>query len=218
MRRTRKRRGFTLMEMLVVLGILVLLLAMVAPRVLGTQKKADITTTKSQIELLKGCLDRYCLEMKTFPATEEGLAALVSQPTSTDGAVASRWDGPYTDSGELPLDAWGNPFQYEYPPTQGRGDYPDIWSYGPDGEDNTEDDIVSWKRTSGEEGEGTLEDDGLGTDADLGREMGSEFDLGPDPTAGRTTSPTAGRTASPTTGRAAGRTPEPNLSSPADGF
>ena len=147
----RGRRGFTLMEMLVVLGILAMLLALVVPRILGTQKKADISATQSQLKLLRGCLQRYVLDMKEFPSTEQGLKALIEESSDLSETKAKRWDGPYTESGELPKDPWDNDFQYEYPPKHGTADFPDIWSMGPDGEDGTEDDIVSWnKETSGD--------------------------------------------------------------------
>lgn len=145
-----RRRGFTLVEMLVVLGILVLLMALVVPRILGTQKQTDISTTQIQLKMLRACLQRYALDMKDFPTTEQGLQSLNECPANLDEAVAARWKGPYTDGGELPKDAWGNDFQYEYPPTQGTGDYPDVWSWGPDGQDGTEDDICSWNKESGE--------------------------------------------------------------------
>lgn len=157
MKRRARRQGFTLMEMLVVLAILVLLVAMVAPRVLGTQKKADINAAKTQVGLLKASLERYALDMKTFPATEQGLQALLEAPADegtaagdgSEGEVAgtTNWDGPYLNSTDLPKDPWGNAYQYEYPPTHGTGDYPDIWSFGPDKEDGTEDDIVSWGKS-----------------------------------------------------------------------
>jgi len=161
MRQSRKRRtgraGFTLMEMLVVLAILVLLVAMVAPRVLGTQKKADINAAKAQIGMFKAALERYALDMKDFPTTEQALQALVEEPTdseslsdSASSSSSSRWDGSYLTSADLPKDPWGNEYQYEYPPTRGKGDYPDIWSLGPDGEDDTEDDICSWNKENEE--------------------------------------------------------------------
>jgi general secretion pathway protein G len=109
--------------------------------------------------MLKGCLQSYFLDMKTFPTTEQGLAALVAAPsggeevTGTDTVAAtSNWGGPYTESGELPTDPWGNQYQYAYPPTNSKGDIPDIWSMGPDGQDNTEDDICSWTREGGQAG------------------------------------------------------------------
>jgi general secretion pathway protein G len=137
----RPRRGFTLVEMLVVLAILVLLVSMVVPRILGSQKKANINAAKTQIGMLKASLERYVIDCKKYPTTEQGLAALVQKPA--DLSEKSAWDGPYVN-GEIPKDPWGNEYQYEYPPTRGKGDTPDIWSYGPDEEDNTEDDICSW--------------------------------------------------------------------------
>ncbi len=160
--RRHKRRGFTLMELLVVLGILVLLMAIVTPKIIGTQAKADIKTTGIQIGALRAALDRYALEMRGYPATEQGLEALVMPPASGSGSATaglaggpstSNWDGPYTSSDQLPIDPWGNPYQYEYPPTQGGGKYPDIWSYGPDGQDGTPDDIVSWSKQTGVAGQ-----------------------------------------------------------------
>ena len=83
---TRDRRGFTLMEMLVVLGILAILLALAVPRILGTQKKANISATESQLKLLRSCLQRYVLDMKEFPSTEQGLKALVKKPADLSEA------------------------------------------------------------------------------------------------------------------------------------
>jgi len=135
------RGGFTLVEMLVVLAILVLLVSMVVPRIIGSQKKANVNAAKTQIGMLKASLERYVIDCKKFPSTEQGLSALVQKPA--DLSEKSAWDGPYVN-GDIPKDPWGNEYQYEYPPTRGRGDTPDIWSYGTDEEDNTEDDICSW--------------------------------------------------------------------------
>lgn len=144
--RSPKRRGFTLMEMLVVLGILVLLAALVLPRMLGSKKEADITSTKIQIKALRECLKQYALHMRDFPTTEQGLVALIECPSDVNETVAARWQGPYIEDGEVPADPWGNPYMYEYPPTHGKGGSPDIWSMGPDGEDDTDDDVVSWNK------------------------------------------------------------------------
>lgn len=145
--RTRcPRRGFTLVEMLVVLAILVLLVSMVMPRILGSQKKADINAARTQIGMFKAALERYAIDCKGFPTTEQGLAALVEKPADLDENIT--WDGPYVN-GEIGKDPWGNEYQYECD-----GDNPRIWSFGPDRQDNTEDDICSWQTGSGA-GEGS---------------------------------------------------------------
>ncbi len=170
----KKQRGFTLMELLVVLAILVLLIAIVTPRIIGTQEKADEKATQIQIGSFKGALERYALEMKGFPKSEQGLKALVSRPSDDEGKAGQKWDGPYLNDDVLPSDPWGNKYQYEYPPVNGKGKFPDIWSYGPDGEDGTDDDIVSWKKSSedGEEsGFGNDEDD-FSSDLDMDDDMG----------------------------------------------
>lgn len=150
-RKSPRRRGFTLVELLVVLAILVLLASMVLPRILGSQKKADLRAAKTQIGMFRDALETYAADCKDFPTTEQGLAALVSPPA--DLAETVQWGGPYL-TGEIPLDPWGSEYRYEYPPTRGSGENPDIWSAGPDGQDDTEDDVCSW--TSGATGEGDV--------------------------------------------------------------
>mgnify|MGYP005832345503 CR=1 FL=1 len=147
----RSRIGFTLVEMLVVLGILVVLVSLVAPRIIGSQKKADIKAAKTQIGMIKAALEHYALDTKSYPTTEQGLQALIERPADLDESVP--WEGPYL-SGSLPKDPWGNDYMYEYPGTHTNSDQPEIWSLGPDKEDNTEDDICSWDRTA--EGTGEL--------------------------------------------------------------
>ncbi len=145
------RGGFTLIEMLVVLAIIVLLAAMVGPRILGQREKADVQSTIGQIEMFRGPLENFNLDQRRFPTTEEGLMALVEAP-SEEGDEESNWDGPYLSKTKLPKDPWGNDYQYQFPPEHGTGKFPDIWSLGPDGEDNTEDDITNWTKEEGEEG------------------------------------------------------------------
>lgn len=144
--RPRRRRGFTLVEVLVVLAILVMLVGMVVPRILGTQKKADISGTKTQIGMLSAALEKYALDVKSFPTTEQGLTALITKPADLEETI--KWDGPYLNAQDLPKDPWGHDYKYEYPPTHGKLDRPDIWSSGPDGQDETEDDVVSWSKTA----------------------------------------------------------------------
>ena len=155
--RKAQRAGFTLVEMLIVLGILVLLLAMVVPRFLGAQKRAKVDAAKTQIGMFRSALEHYYLDCNQFPSTEQGLDALMSEPADLPENV--KWNGPYV-SGNLGTDPWGNTYQYEYPPTHGSMDTPDIWSYGPDGEEGTDDDVDSWGGASagGAEGEGVPSD------------------------------------------------------------
>ena len=148
-----RRRGLTLLELMIVLIILVGLLAIVGPRLLGTQKKADIRTTQAQIGSLESALDMYVVDMKVFPSTEDGLGALVAAPD--DERRAKNWDGPYLDEDKLPLDPWGKEFQYEFDAAAGDSK-PRIYSAGPDGEVDTDDDIAN-RAKSGEE---DSEDDG----------------------------------------------------------
>lgn len=176
--RKSRRQGFTLVELLIVLAILVMLLALVVPRFLGVQKKADRQTALAQVKLFKRCLENYTLDTRSFPTTEQGLAALISAPAeSEEGGTTSDWAGPYVSENEVPLDPWGHEYQYAYPPERGGGEFPDIWSLGPDGEDGTEDDIVSWSGSSSGEGGDELGGD-LGSDLDM--DVDVDVDLGGD--------------------------------------
>ena len=156
-RASQARHGFTLTELLIVMAILVLLVSLVGPRLLGSKQKADVNSVKTQIGMFQSALERYAIDMNRFPSSEEGLKSLVEEPTAAEnsseeaeGATTTTvaWDGPYLKSSKLPADPWGNPYRYEFPPTHGKGDLPDVWSLGPDGQENTEDDIVSWDGTA----------------------------------------------------------------------
>lgn len=141
--RNQRRGGFTLLEVLLVVGILALLAAIVAPRMLGTQKRAQVDVTKSQIAMLDDTLQLYVQQNGSFPVTEQGLEALVREPEVEP--LPRSWAGPYLEEGTL-IDPWNNPYQYAYPGEHNE-DRPDIWSFGPDGEDATEDDIGNWRST-----------------------------------------------------------------------
>ncbi|MFO1021179.1 MAG: type II secretion system major pseudopilin GspG [Planctomycetales bacterium] len=150
-RKNHKRRGFTLMEVLIVLVILVAILSMVGPRVFASKAKADINNAKVQIKMLQASLESYAVDMNTFPTTEMGLKALSEKPEGTEGGKDekkdNKWDGPYVKS-SIPKDPWGNEYKYEYPATHGKGKDPEVWSFGPDGKEDTDDDIVSWEKDS----------------------------------------------------------------------
>ena len=151
--RADRRRGLTLLELMIVLIILVGLMAIVGPRLLGSQQKADIRTTEAQIGNLTAALKMYVVDMKTFPPTEEGLQVLLSPPE--DERLARRWAGPYIDGNQIPLDPWGNEFEYEFEATESEGmggmpAFPRIFSAGPDGQLGTDDDISN-RPADGEE-------------------------------------------------------------------
>ena len=131
--------GFTLIELLIVMVIISLLAAFVAPRFFGQEKKAKQRGAKGQISLLESAVDTYRLDIGRYPTTEQGLEALREKPDGID-----KWDGPYLRK-ELPMDPWGNPYVYESPSEH--GEYA-IMSYGADGTPGGEGDdmdIVSWK-------------------------------------------------------------------------
>lgn len=123
--RANAEAGFTLVELLVVIAILALLIGLVAPAALRQLGGARLSIARQSIERIGGVLDLYKLDVGTYPRTEEGLGALVEQPSGT--AV---WNGPYL-KGSLPLDPWNHPYIYRNPSTRGGHDY-DLCSAGPD--------------------------------------------------------------------------------------
>lgn len=155
--RKEDRRGFTLVEIMIVLAIVAMLMAMVGPRLLKSQEKADLKATNLQIKNLETALKQYYAENRHYPTTEEGLGALLEKPA--DEQRARNWDGPYIEEEKLPVDPWGNTYAYEFPPTEGkRKNFPNLYSFGPDGQEKTDDDIINWTRDT----EGDVpEDEGL---------------------------------------------------------
>lgn len=133
----RDRKGFTLVELLVVMVIIGLLAALVGPRLFPKLGKGKQSAAKAQIELLGQALDQFRLDTGRYPTTQEGLNALVANPG------IERWEGPYLKKA-LPLDPWGRPYIYQSPGTH--GEY-DIFSYGRDGSpggEGEDKDVTSW--------------------------------------------------------------------------
>lgn len=159
----RARTGLTLLELMIVLIILVMLFAIAGPRLLNSQKKADIRLAQTQIGNFEAALKLYFTDMKSFPSTEEGLTALIQPPA--DEKKARKWDASgYLDDEAIPSDPWDNAFIYEYEGAQqGRRDFPRISSAGPDGQPNTVDDIANFTDESG--GTGGGKKGGTGVDA-----------------------------------------------------
>lgn len=124
----RPARGFTLLEMLVVLVIIGLLAGLVGPRLFSKVDTSRVQTAETQIKMLKGTLETLRLDIGRFPTEAEGLALMVSQPA--DEKLRARWRGPYLD-GDVPLDPWGTPYQYAVP---GANNQPvALYSLGADG-------------------------------------------------------------------------------------
>ena len=123
--RARRVGGFTLLELLVVMVIVGLLVGYVGPKYFSQVGKSEIKATKAQINAFEKALDQYRLDTGRYPTTEQGLNAIVVRP-----ANEPKWQGPYLAKA-VPVDPWGNPYQYRQPGEH--GEY-DLWSFGNDGQ------------------------------------------------------------------------------------
>lgn len=133
-----RTRGFTLLELLVVMVILGLLAGFVAPKYFAQVGKSEVKVARSQIEALEKALDMYRLETGRLPTTEQGLEALVARPQTEP-----KWGGPYLKKA-VPRDPWGRPYVFKSPGEH--GDY-DLYSLGKDGRPGGEGesaDITNW--------------------------------------------------------------------------
>ncbi len=132
--------GFTLIELLVVLVILGLLASLVGPRVIKHLGDSKTRTAVLQIEELSNALDVYRLETGKYPTSDQGLMALIEEPSGMD-----QWNGPYLRKKTIRNDPWGNPYHYEYP---GENADFDLYSYGADdapGGDGEDQDVLGWE-------------------------------------------------------------------------
>lgn len=136
-----RSRGFTLIEIMVVVVIMGILAALVVPKLMGRTDDARIIAAKQDIATILQGLKLYRLDNHRYPTTEQGLQALITKPTA--GPAANGWKaGGYLD--KLPKDPWGNPYHYLSPGVKGEVD---VFSYGADGQPGGADndaDIGSW--------------------------------------------------------------------------
>lgn len=129
--------------MLAIIGLLAGLAITNVDKIFGG---AQAETTRLFVnQTLKTSLTSYRIHMGNYPTTAEGLQALVSAPASR----ADKWHGPYVEGGKIPLDNWGEAYQYEYPGKRNKDSY-DLWSKGPDKASGTADDIGNWESAGGE--------------------------------------------------------------------
>jgi general secretion pathway protein G len=146
----RSERGFTFIEIMVVVAILAILAALVVPRIMGRTDDAKRTAAKVQIRNIEGALQLYKLDNGIYPTSEQGLKALVEKPSV--GVIPKKWKiGGYID--KLPEDPWGNPYKYQSPAPIQQGQYGqikadyEIMSLGTDGEvggEGVNADIANW--------------------------------------------------------------------------
>ncbi|MFO0784398.1 MAG: type II secretion system major pseudopilin GspG [Phycisphaerales bacterium] len=133
----RLRRGFTILELLIVIGILLALGGIVLYNLTGQSEKANVGIAKEQMLLMKKAMGMFRVDVKRLPTKEEGLAALWDKSV-LDEEVAKAWQGPYLEEA-VPKDLWGHEWIYE--PSEEAAIGFDIISIGPDGQEGTEDDI-----------------------------------------------------------------------------
>jgi len=134
----KRQRGFTLLEIMVVIVILGILASIVVPNLMGNKDQADRQKAVTDIVALENALDMYKLDNVRYPSTEQGLEALVSKPDG-DPIPKNYKDGGYIK--RLPDDPWQNPYQLLSP---GEHSSVDVFSMGPDGQAGTDDDIGNW--------------------------------------------------------------------------
>ena len=125
-----EEKGFTLIEILIVVVIIGALTAFIGPELFSRVSQANQTAAANQLDIFKVALNNYRLDNRRYPTTQQGLKALIENPTTPP--LAENWGGPYLEKKEIPLDPWGNDYQYLIPGKHNEHRY-DLWSYGSDG-------------------------------------------------------------------------------------
>lgn len=134
----RRIFGFTLLELLVVMVIIGLLASYVGPKYFSQIGKSEVKAARAQIDALEKALDQYRIDIGHYPSTEQGLAALMVKP-----AEESKWAGPYLKKA-VPLDPWGQPYQYKFPGEHGEFDLFSLGKSGQPGGSGADAEITNW--------------------------------------------------------------------------
>ncbi|MCH2160875.1 MAG: type II secretion system major pseudopilin GspG [Phycisphaerales bacterium] len=149
--RVATRRGFTILELLIVIGIILAIGGIVTVNLMGMSDKADTNITQVKIQNFERALKSFKLDMKRYPSEEEGLVVLWDSNVLEDEAATANWNGPYLEE-PAPMDTWG--FEWIYrAPSDVEGVAFDIISIGPDGEEGTDDDLTNLDGRVGADGE-----------------------------------------------------------------
>ena len=135
----RDNRGFSLIEIMIVMVIIGLLASLVGPKLFGKLGQAKTKTAKAQIEMLMAALDAYRLDVGSYPSQQEGLNSLVTNPG------AQEWAGPYLAKGQLPQDPWNHPYVYQSPGQHGEVDITSLGRDNKAGGSGEDTDVNSWE-------------------------------------------------------------------------
>jgi general secretion pathway protein G len=135
-----KQTGFTLLELLVVLGIIAMLAGLVGPQVMKHMGESKVKAAKVQIEDLSQTLDMYKLDVGSYPTSEQGLNALIENPGDIQ-----RWNGPYLRKSKVPLDPWQQEYKYTSPGEHGKFDISSLGADSKEGGDGEDKDLASWE-------------------------------------------------------------------------
>ncbi|MCK4837263.1 MAG: type II secretion system major pseudopilin GspG [Desulfobulbaceae bacterium] len=135
----KDNRGFSLIEIMVVMIIIGLLASFIGPQLFGKLGKAKQTTAKAQIEMLMTALDAYRLDVDKYPSQQEGLEALVRDPGESD------WTGPYLAKAKIPLDPWKHPYLYRNPGQTGEVEISSLGKDNKEGGEGEDADVNSWE-------------------------------------------------------------------------
>lgn len=135
-----KESGFTLLELLVVLGIIAMLAGIVGPQVMKHMGESKVKAARVQIEELVATLDMYKLDLGSYPSTEQGLKALIESPNN-----AKYWNGPYLRKAKVPIDPWQNDYIYVSPGKHGKFDLYSLGADSVEGGEGENRDILNWE-------------------------------------------------------------------------